>query len=181
MCRSSYHQPMRVAWFAPLPPVRSGVVAVNAALLPHLDAELEIDRFVDAPAIASARLFNAHDFVRKMRRRSYDLVVYQLGNAACHDYMWAYLAAYPELVVLHDPRLHHALARQLLQAGRGDDYRREFWYDHPDAVRDFVEYAVAGLGGTIYYSWPMLRVVMRTARAVAVHNARVAADLREEF
>ena len=22
-----------------------------------------------------------------------------------------------------------------------DDYRREFWFDHPDAVADFVEYA----------------------------------------
>ncbi len=40
---------------------------------------------------------------------------------------------------------------------------------------------MAGLGGTIYYCWPMLRVVMRTARLVAVHNERVAADLRDEF
>ena len=70
---------------------------------------------------------------------------------------------------------------QLLQQERFDDYRREFWYDHPDAPRDFVEYAVAGLGGPIYYFWSMLRVVMRTARLVAVHNPRVAADLREEF
>jgi glycosyltransferase involved in cell wall biosynthesis len=173
---------MRVAWFSPLPPVRSGIASVNAALLPQLDAELAtIDRFVDAPANRGAGVFNAHDFVWKARRTPYDLVVYQLGNAACHDYMWAYLAAYPGVVVLHDPRLHHARARQLLQQGRADDYRREFCYDHPDAVGDFVEYAVVGLGGPIYYAWSMLRVVMRTARAVCVHNARVAADLREEF
>jgi glycosyltransferase involved in cell wall biosynthesis len=172
---------MRIAWFSPLPPVASGIASVNAALLAHIDAELAIDRFVDAPARDAARVFNAHDFVWKARRAPYDLVVYQLGNASCHDYMWAYLAAYPGLVVLHDPRLHHARARQLLQKGRADDYREEFWYDHPDAVRDVVEYAVAGLGGPIYYSWSMLRVVMRTARAVCVHNWRVAADLREEF
>jgi len=172
---------MRLAWFSPLPPVRSGIASVNAALLPRLDAELAIDRFVDAVPIDGARVFSAHDFVWKTRRAPYDLVVYQLGNASCHDYMWAYLAAYPGLVVLHDPRLHQARARQLLLRGRADDYRREFRYDHPDAVRDFVEYAVAGLGGPIYYSWSMLRVVMRTARAVCVHNARVAADLRGEF
>jgi glycosyltransferase involved in cell wall biosynthesis len=174
---------MRIAWFAPLPPARSGIAAVNADLLARLDGELTIDRFVDGlgRTPAGARTFDAHDFVWKQRRDPYDLVTYQLGNAACHDYMWAYLARYPGLVVLHDPRLHHARARQLLQRQRFDDYRREFCYDHPDARRDFVEYAVEGLGGSIYSNWSMLRVVMRTARLVAVHNPRVAADLREEF
>ena len=178
---------MRVAWFSPLPPARSGIATVNAALLERIDAGLAIDGFVDRRSCAAAEapagrdLFDAHDFVWKMRRAPYDLVVYQLGNATWHDYMWAYLARYPGLVVLHDPRLHHARARQLLQQGRADDYRAEFWYDHPAAVRDFVEYAAAGLGGALYYSWSMLRVVARTARMIAVHNARVAADLREEF
>jgi glycosyltransferase involved in cell wall biosynthesis len=173
---------MRIAWFSPLPPVRSGVAAVNASLLPRLDDGLAIDRFVERrPARDNTNVFDAHDFVWKQQRAPYDLVVYQLGNASCHDYLWAYLARYPGLVVLHDPRLHHARARQLLRSGRVDDYRREFWYDHPDAVGDFVEYAVAGLGGPIYYAWSMLRVVMRTARVVAVHNERVASDLREAF
>ena len=176
---------VRIAWFSPLPPIRSGIATVNAALLERLDAGFSIDCFVDrrayaAPPPRERRVFDAHDFVWKMRRAPYDLVVYQLGNAAWHDYMWAYLARYSGLVVLHDPRLHHARARQLLQQGRADDYRAEFRYDHPDAVQDFVEYAVAGLGGAIYYSWSMLRAVVRTARLVAVHNERVAADLRQE-
>jgi glycosyltransferase involved in cell wall biosynthesis len=164
-------QLMRVAWFSPLPPVRSGVASVNATLLPRLDDSFAIDRFTER---------SAHDFVWRNRRQPFDLVVYQLGNASYHDYMWGYLARYPGLVVLHDPRLHHARARQLLQSGRFDDYRREFRYDHPDAVADFAEYAVAGLGGPIYHQWSMIRVVARAARLVAVHNPRVAADLREQ-
>ena len=163
---------MRIAWFSPLPPVRSGIAAYSADLLPRLAPAHAVDGFSEA---------TARDFLWKARRDPYDLVVYQLGNAPCHDYMWAYLAAFPGLVVLHDARLHHARARALLQQKRFDDYRREFWYDHPDARRDFVEYAVPGLGGPIYYFWPMLRAVMRTARLVAVHNPRVAADLREAF
>jgi glycosyltransferase involved in cell wall biosynthesis len=163
---------MRLAWFSPLPPVRSGIAALNATLLARLDGTLSIDRF-DEP--------RAHEFVWRHRRSPYDLVVYHLGNAAYHDYMWAYLTRYPGLVVLHDPRLHHARARQLLSARRFDDYRREFQYDHPHAVRDVVEYAVEGLGGSIYYLWSMAAVAIRTARAVAVHNARVAADLAEVF
>jgi glycosyltransferase involved in cell wall biosynthesis len=170
----AYSAPRRVrlAWFSPLPPVRSGIAEVNRDLLPQLDGEFDIDRF-DEP--------RAHDFVWNHRRRPYDLVVYQLGNASCHDYMWAYLARYPGLVVLHDPRLHHARARLLLNLRRFDDYRREFWYDHPDVIRDVVEYAVVGLGGPIYYLWPMLRLVMNTARTIAVHNGRVAGQLRQEY
>ena len=164
---------MRLAWFSPLPPTRSGIAAYTVEIVPRIAGEGHlVERFDER---------TAHDFVWKARRDPYDLVVYQLGNAPCHDYMWAYLAAYPGLVVLHDARLHHARARRLLQSRRAGDYRREFAYDHPDARADVAEYAVEGLGGPIYYFWSMIRVVVRTARLVAVHNARVAEDLRAEF
>jgi glycosyltransferase involved in cell wall biosynthesis len=91
------------------------------------------------------------------------------------------MVRYPGLVVLHDTRLHHARARQLLNQRRFDDYRQEFRYNHPDAPAGVAEYAVEGLSGSIYYFWPMLRVVLRTARLVAVHNTRIAGDLREQY
>ena len=202
---------MRVAWFSPLPPVRSGIAAYSAELLPRLGSEFDVDCYGAPPSLGRwgptpsavgsglpltrrtalgavavvergpRALFDAHDFVWKQQRAPYDLTVYQLGNAPCHDYMWAYLARYPGLVVLHDARLHHARARRLLNQRRFDDYRHEFWYDHPGATADVVEYAVEGLGGSINYFWPMLRVVMRTARAIAVHNGRVAGELGEQY
>ena len=190
---------MRAAWFSPLPPNPSGIATYSADILPLLDAPADrppagagvspgwsIDTFVDAPGTRlppgeRANVFNAHDFVWKHQREPYDLVVYQLGNARWHDYMWAYLAAYPGLVVLHDVRLHHARARHLLNQGRQDDYRREFRFDHPAAPPGVEEYAVEGLSGSLYYFWSMLPVVLRTARLVAVHNARVADDLREDY
>jgi len=186
---ADYDSPVRLAWFSPLPPVRSGVAAYSAELLPMLRADYEIDTYVHARSDRdrfdlsrqSEAAADAHEFVWRQRRRPYDLVVYQLGNAPCHDYMWAYLASFPGLVVLHDARLHHARARQLLRLDRVRDYRAEFQFDHPDAVHDFADYATEGLGGAVYYFWSMLRVVMRTARTVAVHNARVGADLRREY
>ncbi len=87
----------RLAWFSPLPPVRSGIARYCSELLPGLAAEYDIDLFVDGPPAAfespdeRVQLFNAHDFIWKNRARPYDLIVYQLGNAPCHDYMWAYL------------------------------------------------------------------------------------------
>lgn len=176
---------MRVAWFSPLPPDASGIASYSADVLPLLDAPgqgCSIDRFVDRPASPGvAGVFNAHDFVWKQQHAPYDLVVYQLGNARWHDYMWAYMVPYPGLVVLHDTRVHHARARHLLKQGRPDDYRREFRYDHPDAPPGVEEYAVEGLSGSIYYFWSMLPVVLQTARLVAVHNARVADELRERY
>ncbi len=160
-----------IAWFSPLPPTRSGIAAYSAELLPLLREDFRIDTFPETAA---------HDFVWRHRRHPYDLVVYQLGNAPCHDYMWAYLVRYPGLVVLHDAKLPHARSRRLLQSGRAEDFRREFRYDQPGAPRDAAEYAVAGLGGIVYYLWPMVRVVIETARIVAVHNGLVAADLRDE-
>ncbi len=163
---------MRVAWFSPRPPVRSGIAAYSAELLPVLRRTFDVDWYGEA---------DAHDFVWKHQREPYHLTVYHLGNARCHDYMWAYLVRYPGLVVLHDARLHHARARHLLAAHRPDDYRREFEFDHPDAPAAAAEYAVDGLSGSIYYFWSMLRVPLTTARLVAVHNERVAADLAREY
>ena len=200
---------MRLAWFSPRPPVRSGVATYTAEIVPRLTGEYVIDCYVDrteslksevgslnvsdtsletvhvpqsrSQGLVDGPVYDAHDFVWRHRRDPYDLVIYQLGNAPCHDYMWAYLARYPGLVVLHDARLHHARARCLLSRGRRDDYRAEFRYDHPDVAPDIAEYAVEGLGGPVSYFWPMLRVVMRTARMIAVHNARVASDLVADY
>jgi glycosyltransferase involved in cell wall biosynthesis len=163
---------MRIAWFSPRPPVRSGIAAYTAELLPHLRTAFAIDWYGEA---------DAHDFVWRHQREPYNLTAYHLGNAPGHDYMWAYLVAYPGLVVLHDARLHHARARHLLAEKRSSDYRHEFRYDHPNAPPDAAEYAVEGLSGSIYYFWSMLRVPIATARTVAVHNARVAADLAVEY
>src|SRR3954470_11457440 len=93
---------VRIAWFSPLPPIRSGIATYSAAIVPRLSGTHAIDCFSEE---------NARDFVWQARCDPYDLVVYQLGNAPGHDFMWGYLAAYPGLVVLHDARLHHARAR----------------------------------------------------------------------
>lgn len=176
----------RLAWFTPLPPVRSGVAQYNIELLPGLTSAYRIDLFVDGHPDRFVRpdpdtsVYSAHDFVWKHRRRPYDLVVYQLGNAPCHDYMWAYLVRYPGLVVLHDGQLHHARARSLLQQQRPEDYRKEFLFNHPAAAADLAELGIAGLLGSLTYLWPMRRVIVESARLIVVHSHWLAARILEE-
>jgi DNA-binding transcriptional LysR family regulator len=86
---------MRLAWFSPFAPVRSGIAACSADLVAALADEHQIDCFVDEPlaggACAGHPLLSAHDFVWRHRRAPYDLVVYQLGNSSHHNYQWPYV------------------------------------------------------------------------------------------
>jgi glycosyltransferase involved in cell wall biosynthesis len=177
----------RLAWFTPLPPAKSGIAKYNQELLPVLAHDHQVDLFVDGrpeefhPPASNLRVFSAHDFFWRSREQPYDLVVYQLGNAPSHDYMWAYIVRYPGLVVLHDGQLHHARGRMLLQPWnpRQSDYRREFWFNHPDSHADLAYLGSSGLLGSLTYLWPMLRTVIESSRYVLVHNQWLADQIRE--
>lgn len=177
----------RLAWFTPTAPSRSGIASYNEELLPRLAHNYDVDVFtspldpgVPRPAGYPA-VFASHEFSWRNFTRAYDLVVYQLGNATCHDFMWPYLFRHPGLVVLHDGQLHHSRARALLARGRADDYRAEFRANHPGAPADAPELVIHDLAGATYYFWPMLKLVVERARLVAVHSARLAAALAADF
>ena len=180
---------MRLAFFSPLPPTRSGIADYTVEVLGTLGLRHEIDVFVASRAEQAAwppnrTTFNvrsAHDFVWARVRTPYDLVVYQMGNAWCHDYMWPYLFKWPGLVVLHDAHLHHARAWSLLRHRRYADYRAELAFNHPSLSPDAAEIGLSGFSGPLYYFWPMLNTVVASARGVAVHEPRLAADLTAAF
>jgi hypothetical protein len=158
-----------------MPPSRSGIAAYSAELLPLLAASgVDVDVFVDG---------TAPDFVWRQRRHPYDLTVFQLGNAACHDYIWGYLFRYPGLVVLHDAQLHQARALALTRRWipRREDYLAEFLANHPDAPPAVGEMVAAGFGGSLYVHWPHIRLVVESARLTVVHNGRLLHDLGERY
>src|SRR3954469_22508765 len=163
---------MRVAWFSPVPPVRTGIARRSAELIEAIRQRgVAIDVYVDERvARVAADAHSAHDFVWRHRRQPYDLTIFQFGNSSHHDYAWPYALRYPGLVVLHDTHLHHARAALLLRERRADDYRAEFTWNQPAANPDLAEIAIAGFDSTLYYEWPMARALVDTARLVAVHG-----------
>ncbi len=184
----------RLAWFTPLAPVRSGIAAYSAELVPGLAGRFVIDLFVDADRVPvrdresgleaagpAIRVRPAHEFAWRHFCEPYDLVIYQLGNSSCHDYMWAYMVRHPGLVVLHDGQLHQARARALIARGHLDEYRAEVAWSHPGAPSDLADLVISASAGSLYYLWPHVAVPMRSARLVAVHNAGLAESLRERF
>lgn len=182
--------PMRLSWFSPLPPHRSGIAAYSADLLPALAARHRIDAYVDdgrgapgasaATAVPGVAIRGAYDFSWAHPQAPPDVIVYQLGNDVCHDYMWPYMVRYPGLIVMHDAQLHQARAQGLLARHRDDDYVAEFHYNYPESDTGLAKLVIAGLGGSLYYLWPMLRIPIEAARLVAVHSRWLVSHLAEE-
>jgi glycosyltransferase involved in cell wall biosynthesis len=170
----------RLAWFSPMPPSPSGIAAYSAEVVPALRARgLTVDVFTDGPGVGAAGAIALREFVWMQRRHPYDLTVFHMGNASCHDTMWGYVFRYPGLLVLHDAQVHQARARALLQrwTPRTDDYRAEFEANHPEAPPDLALLFAAGLGGSLYAHWPLVRLLVTAARLVAVHSGELAARL----
>lgn len=177
----------RLAWFSPMPPVRSGIATYSAEVVAALRDDHEIDVFVDQAGVAAVAAEagtnrgtrSAHDFVWMHRQRPYDLTVYQLGNSSHHDFVWPYLFRYPGLAVLHDAHLHHARAATLLRTKRFAHYRAEFAASDPGTSPDLAELAVAGFDSHLYYRWPMTRLAVEASRVTAVHAGLMAASIRD--
>jgi len=94
---------VRVAYYSPLPPERSGIADYSALLLPALE------RLVDV------------EIVRRGRTRpvAADLALYHVGNdPEAHGWIVDALRRRPGVVVLHDFVLHHLVAG--LTIGRKD-------------------------------------------------------------
>ena len=158
-----------------MPPSTSGIAAYSAEVVPLLQRRgHSIETFTET---------NAHDFVWKQRRIPYDLTVFHLGNANCHDYVWSYLFRYPGVTVLHDAQLHQARALFLTHRWkpRRGDYLAEFHANHPEAPPDAGELVAAGLGGSLYHHWPMVRLVIESSRMTLVHNGRLRNELGEKY
>jgi len=110
---------VRVAWYSPLPPQRSGIADYSAELLPHLAEHCEIELIVDEgvrPAGTLAARFPVHGhraLPGLLAAGRFDAVLYQLGNNRdYHASIYRSLIDHPGVVVLHEYVIHH-LVRDL--------------------------------------------------------------------
>jgi glycosyltransferase involved in cell wall biosynthesis len=146
---------LKIGFWSPLPPVRSGVADYAAALL----AALPLETAVNAPG---------------------DVDLYHLGNNGLHADIYRRALSHPGVVVLHDAVLHHFHLGALHRAA----YVDEFCYCYGGWYRGMAEAFWEGRSRSAsderYFRWPMLRRIAESARAVIVHNAGAAAMVRRE-
>lgn len=121
--------PLRIAYFSPLPPARSGIADYSGELLPYLSELAELTVFSDEP---EAQLPNGlavqptESFLPA--RWDYDVALYQMGNSAHHTAVYRLANRVPGVVVLHDYFLHQFIAHTTTGAGSYAAYARELRY-----------------------------------------------------
>lgn len=145
-------------------------------------------------------LFPASELLARHAARPYDLALYQLGNSLEHAFIYDLLPRLPGLVVLHDLVLHHSRARHFLESpaarayaadpSRADlrdaallglrGYRDELAYTYPREAARLYDAQLETVGTLLPYAYPLCRLPLECARAVAVHNETMAAAARDE-
>ena len=148
---------MKVGFFSPLPPERSGVADYAAALL----AEMRRQGMVEAGA------------------KQCDIALYHLGNNRLHAEFYRRALERPGVAVLHDAVLHHFLLGQLSEP----EYLDEFIHNYGEWNRGLARELWRGRAGSgsddRYFRYPMLKRVAERSLAVIVHNPAAARTVRE--
>ena len=156
---------MRVAFFSPLPPSKSGIADYSAALLEPLSRLVQTEVFSAAPA-----RFDAADF---------DVALYQIGNNSHHEFVYRAALENPGVAVVHEANLHHLLAEITIKRGDWDAYLAELDYDSGASALAFGQRVRRLEIGPDYDGVPMLRRLLHSSKALIVHSRFVEAKLRE--
>jgi glycosyltransferase involved in cell wall biosynthesis/SAM-dependent methyltransferase len=155
---------IRIAFFSPLPPSKSGIADYSAAILEHLIRFATVETFSEKPANFDAARF--------------DICVYQLGNNPYHTFAYEMALEHPGVVVMHEANLHHLIADLTIRRNNWDAYLREVEINGGADALAYAKRHVHTLERGPDYEIPMLRTVLARSRAAIVHSGAVESELR---
>jgi glycosyltransferase involved in cell wall biosynthesis/SAM-dependent methyltransferase len=155
---------MKIAFFSPMPPSKSGIADYSAALVEPLSEVAEVTVFADEPARFDAS--------------SFDIALYQLGNNAFHSFVYDEALKTPGIVVMHESNLHHLIADRTIKQNDWDAYLREVEFEGGGDALRYARRVRALEVGPDYDNLPMLRRVLQASRGVIVHSRYVEKDIR---
>jgi hypothetical protein len=140
---------MRVAYFSPLPPAKTGIAHYSAVLLPALRQHVDV----------------------VLEGRDCDVAIYQLGNNPHHEAIYRAALGHPGIAVLHDVVLHHLIVEMTLARGDAAGYVAALEANHGAAGAAWARGRAAGLHSEMgNFLFPASIEVARRSRAVIVHN-----------
>jgi glycosyltransferase involved in cell wall biosynthesis len=147
---------MRVAFFSPLPPCRSGIADYSETLIEHLKPLVDLEVFAEG-----GRPFDASRF---------DIALYHLGNNPHHGFVYEAALRHPGVVVMHESNLHHLIADLTIRRDDWDAYLRACEYEGGAEALAFAHRVRALEVGPDYERLPMTRRVLESARGIVVHS-----------
>jgi len=167
---------VRIAYYSPLPPQRTGIADYSADLLPELAGVADLTLFADEPSKVLPE-FGARYELRPAAklpglRWSYDMVVYQIGNSLFHRDILRMACRYPGLAVLHDETLHHLISTITAGEGGFPAYVRELAYAKGVEGADRAREINAG-AETPLFSWTLNNRLVDLSLGTLVHSRSV--------
>ena len=160
---------MKVAYYSPLPPERSGIADYSALLLPALAERVGV--VVARPG-------------RFRRAPRADLALYHVGNdPQAHGWIVDALRRRPGVVVLHDFVLHHLVSGITLARGNAAGYldamEREAGLVGRLLGHAVIEARIDPLWETRPQDFPLAREVLGLATGVIVHSRHLEGRVRD--
>ena len=183
--QSAIRDPMRLAYFTPLPPGKSGIADYNAELLPFLASGAEISVFVqqanEVRENQNREDFSVHHaghFDEINRQNPFDLCVYHQGNNPYHEYIYERALETPGLLVLHEHCQHHLIAWKTLAREDEDGYWNEMFYAYGRRGARMAEMRDRAISSEYQqFLMPLNRRLTERSLGVVVHNAYAASQL----
>jgi glycosyltransferase involved in cell wall biosynthesis len=170
---------MKLHWFSPLPPARSGIADCTAELLPFLAEKAEVVLWTDQPTwddglarYAEVRCYSDADVPGV---RPDDPVVYQMGNSALfHASIWEVARRHPGLVVLHEPCLMHFFCGLLVDRQDTDGFVKLMAEHYGPSGWWAAQEVVCGRRSLGWASrlFPLFEPVVDRALGVVVHTGK---------
>jgi glycosyltransferase involved in cell wall biosynthesis len=169
--------PMRLAYFSPLPPQRSGIADYSAELLPRLAEHLELELFVDEGARVDPEIrdrFPVHGdraFPGLWDRGRFDAVFYHLGNNPdFHARAWRTMVSHPGILVLHEAMLHHLVRGMTLSKGDPEGYVEEMRYAYGRTGQGLARRSLDTGIPLDVWSYPLFERAVDASLSVITHN-----------
>lgn len=125
---------MKIAYFSPLNPIRSGISDFSEELLPYLKQYMEIDLYIDdyIPQNFGKNnfaVYNISDYEKNCN--NYDITIYHVGNNyKFHKSIVDTFMKFGGILELHDVSLHNYVAADTIETNNPQTYIELMKYSH---------------------------------------------------
>lgn len=175
---------MKIAWFSPLPPLKSGISEYSEVILEHLKDHASVDLWVDgfSPRPDFYKKFKIINYKGRTEilpvLKTYDAIIYNMGNnIEFHGGIYDVFQEFPGIVILHDYVLHHFFANYWLikrndREGYFAEVRRQYGQEAEEIARKSLSRPANPLWWEtdIVIDYPLNMSILKKAKLIVVHS-----------
>ncbi len=164
---------MKVAFFSPLSPKKTGVASyVENNILPFLKNYCTIDLIID-DGYKPSNNFIKNNFeiksISNFDRKDYDILLYNLGNNLFHEYIYKTSLKYPGLVIVHDPFIHGLIWNMTIARKNPQEYIEHVEYCLGERGKKIAENCIA-TNHYLDFTHPLIKKIADRSLGLIVHS-----------